>query len=84
MTHLVLTVSPERSVDDLTSQLSNDGFEVVDGPRSTDDGYYGASFWIQMTIAPKLPRDQSHAPSAQRCPVLWACRPYCDFSNRCP
>jgi lactoylglutathione lyase len=40
LTHLALTVGSERSVDDLTSQLRNDGFEVVDGPRRTGDGYY--------------------------------------------
>jgi lactoylglutathione lyase len=40
LTHLALTVGSERSVKDLTSQLRNDGFEVVDGPRRTGDGYY--------------------------------------------
>ena len=40
LTHLALTVGSERGVDDLTSRLRNDGFEVVDGPRRTGDGYY--------------------------------------------
>jgi lactoylglutathione lyase len=40
LTHLALTVGSERGVDDLTSRLRDDGFEVVDGPRRTGDGYY--------------------------------------------
>jgi lactoylglutathione lyase len=40
LTHLALTVGSELAVDDLTTQLRNDGFEVVDAPRRTGDGYY--------------------------------------------
>jgi lactoylglutathione lyase len=40
LTHLALTVGSKRAVDDLASQLRSDGFEVIDGPRRTGDGYY--------------------------------------------
>lgn len=40
LTHLAVSVgSPER-VDELTAGLRADGFQVVDGPRRTGDGYY--------------------------------------------
>jgi lactoylglutathione lyase len=38
LTHLAFMVESERAVDDLTSLLRNDGFEVVDEPRRTGDG----------------------------------------------
>lgn len=40
LTHLAIVVGPERRVDDLTSTLREAGFEVVDAPRRTGDGYY--------------------------------------------
>jgi lactoylglutathione lyase len=40
LTHLALAVGAERHVDELTSALRADGFEVLDGPRRTGDGYY--------------------------------------------
>ena len=40
LTHLAMVVDPERRVDELTSTLQRAGFEVVDGPRRTGDGYY--------------------------------------------
>jgi len=39
-THLAITVGAERRVDELTSLLREAGFQVVDGPRRTGDGYY--------------------------------------------
>ncbi len=40
LTHLALSVGSPEEVDDLTADLKADGFEVVDGPRRTGDGYY--------------------------------------------
>ena len=38
--HLSFSVGSKERVDALTTQLKADGFEVVDGPRTTGDGYY--------------------------------------------
>lgn len=38
--HLAVSVGSAQSVDALTNRLKQDGFEVVDGPRQTGDGYY--------------------------------------------
>ena len=38
--HLSFNVGSKEQVDTLTAQLKTDGFEVTDGPRTTDDGYY--------------------------------------------
>jgi lactoylglutathione lyase len=38
--HLAFSVGSEDNVDALTSTLADDGFEVLDGPRETGDGYY--------------------------------------------
>ena len=40
LAHLAMSVGSAQSVDALTSRLKQDGFEVVDGPRHTGDGYY--------------------------------------------
>jgi lactoylglutathione lyase len=40
LTHLAMSVGSELLVDQLTSRLQHDGFEVLDGPRRTGDGYY--------------------------------------------
>lgn len=40
LTHLALSLGSEVQVDELTRRLKQDGFEVVDGPRHTGDGYY--------------------------------------------
>jgi lactoylglutathione lyase len=40
LTHLAVSVGSQQRVDDLTNRLKQDGFEVVDGPRHTGDGYY--------------------------------------------
>jgi lactoylglutathione lyase len=40
LTHLAIAVGSTQRVDDLTSRLRQGGFEVVDGPRHTGDGYY--------------------------------------------
>jgi lactoylglutathione lyase len=40
LTHLAVSVGSVQRVNELTSRLKRDGFEVVDGPRLTGDGYY--------------------------------------------
>ncbi|HEY2780252.1 MAG TPA: VOC family protein [Steroidobacteraceae bacterium] len=40
LAHLAIAVGSKQAVDDLTIRLKRDGFEVVDGPRYTGDGYY--------------------------------------------
>jgi lactoylglutathione lyase len=40
LAHLAVSVGSAQSVDALTNRLKQDGFEVVDGPRRTGDGYY--------------------------------------------
>lgn len=39
-THLSLAVGSAEAVDRLTRRLSLDGYQLVDGPRRTGDGYY--------------------------------------------
>jgi len=39
-THLAFSVGSEDKVNALTAKLAQDGFEVLDGPRKTGDGYY--------------------------------------------
>ena len=39
-THLPISVGAKDRVDELTGILRKAGFAVVDGPRSTGDGYY--------------------------------------------
>lgn len=38
--HLAFSVGSKEKVDELTSRLKNDGYEVLSGPRTTGDGYY--------------------------------------------
>ena len=38
--HLAFSVGSKEKVDALTSQMKNDGYEVISGPRTTGDGYY--------------------------------------------
>jgi lactoylglutathione lyase len=40
LTHLALCVGSEQRVDELTRTLREHGYEVLDGPRRTGDGYY--------------------------------------------
>jgi len=39
-THLAFSVGSKEKVDALTIQFKTDGFQVLDGPRTTGDGYY--------------------------------------------
>lgn len=38
--HMALSVGSAENVDEITSLLKKDGYEVVSGPRTTGDGYY--------------------------------------------
>jgi lactoylglutathione lyase len=38
--HIAISTGSIDNVDSLTSRLANDGYEVLDGPRKTGDGYY--------------------------------------------
>lgn len=38
--HLAVSTGSAEQVDALTARLKADGFEVLDGPRTTGDGYY--------------------------------------------
>ena len=40
LTHLAVSVGSEAGVDELTNRLRKDGYEALDGPRRTGDGYY--------------------------------------------
>ena len=38
--HLAFSVGSRSAVDELTQLLKTDGYQVIDGPRQTGDGYY--------------------------------------------
>lgn len=38
--HLAISVGTEVNVNALTNRFRKDGFEIIDGPRWTGDGYY--------------------------------------------
>lgn len=38
--HFAISLGSKERVDEMTEQFRKDGFEVVDGPRITGDGYY--------------------------------------------
>lgn len=38
--HVSFAVGSKERVDDLTAKLKADGYQVLDGPRTTGDGYY--------------------------------------------
>ncbi|MGF1754701.1 VOC family protein [Vibrio makurazakiensis] len=38
--HLAFDLGSELKVEQLTAQLKQDGYEILDGPRRTGDGYY--------------------------------------------
>ena len=44
MAHFAISVGSEEKVNQLTNELINDGFEKLDGPRWTGDGYYESVF----------------------------------------
>lgn len=38
--HFAIALGSKENVDAMTAQFLSDGFEVLDGPRYTGDGYY--------------------------------------------
>ncbi len=38
--HLAFSAGSKEAVDALTRRLSQDGYQVISGPRTTGDGYY--------------------------------------------
>lgn len=38
--HFAVSFGSEEKVNSLTQQLVSDGYELIDGPRKTGDGYY--------------------------------------------
>lgn len=38
--HFAISLGSKERVDDLTQQLKQDGYILLDGPRTTGDGYY--------------------------------------------
>ena len=41
--HMAISLWSEQAVGELTSRLIQDGYERLDGPRRTGDGYYESS-----------------------------------------
>lgn len=42
--HIAFQCSSKKEVDDLTDILENDGYQILNGPRVTGDGYYETIF----------------------------------------
>jgi lactoylglutathione lyase len=40
LAHFAISLGTKEKVDSLTQQFQKDGFTIVDGPRTTGDGYY--------------------------------------------
>jgi lactoylglutathione lyase len=40
LTHVAISLGAQARVDELTGELRDAGFAVLDGPRRTGDGYY--------------------------------------------
>ena len=38
--HLAISLGSKDKVDQLTTQFQKDGYQILDGPRTTGDGYY--------------------------------------------
>lgn len=38
--HLAFALGSKEKVDELTNQLKKDGYQIINGPRITGDGYY--------------------------------------------
>jgi lactoylglutathione lyase len=42
--HIAFSLGSKEAVDQLTDRLSSDGYQLVNGPRVTGDGYYESVF----------------------------------------
>ena len=41
--HIAFSIGSREAVDALTERLRQDGYRILDGPRTTGDGYYESS-----------------------------------------
>lgn len=54
--HIAFALGSKEAVDALTDRLKADGYPLVDGPRTTGDGYYESVFFdpeqnkLELTI----------------------------------
>lgn len=54
--HIAFSTGSKENVIALTNQLKNDGYEVLDGPRTTGDGYFESTVFdpeynrIEITV----------------------------------
>ena len=44
LVHFAISVGSAHAVDEMADRLKGDGFELIDGPRITGDGYYECVF----------------------------------------
>jgi len=42
--HIAFSVGSRTDVDRMSERLRDDGFQILDGPRQTGDGYYECAF----------------------------------------
>lgn len=53
--HIAISLGSRESVDQLTERLRKDGYAVLNGPRTTGDGYYESVIedpegnWVELT-----------------------------------
>lgn len=56
LTHLAFSLGSEEEVDRLADEIATQGFPIVNGPRTTGDGYYEAVLFdlegnqIELTV----------------------------------
>ena len=54
--HLAFSVGSRERVDELTHRLQADGYRLLDGPRTTGDGFYESCFFdpegnrVELTV----------------------------------
>ena len=54
--HVAFSTGSREAVDALTERLRADGYRILDGPRTTGDGYYESTTldpdgnWIEITV----------------------------------
>lgn len=54
--HIAFSLRSREAVDELTNRLKAEGYTLVDGPRTTGDGYYESVFYdpeqnkVELTI----------------------------------
>jgi len=55
LAHFAISVGNKKEVDQHTSQIRNDGFDIIGEPRTTGDGYYESVVmdpernWVEIT-----------------------------------